>query len=146
MDPATEIVKAGTTETWDWINLTGDAHPMHMHLVSFQVVNRQPLDAEGYQVAWDAYLASGRDPELKPELKDYLTGPAQPPAPEEMGGKDTVKAYPGFVTRIRATFDLPWTSALDLDLRTRTAGSWVYHCHILEHEENDMMRPLVVSF
>ena len=146
MDPVTERVKAFTTETWDWINLTGDAHPMHMHLVSFQVLDRQPLDVDGYTAAWDAYLASDRQPALKPVLAKFLTGPPVPPAPEEMGGKDTVKAYPGLVTRVRATFDLPWTAALDLDLASRSFGSWVYHCHILEHEENDMMRPFEVVF
>jgi spore coat protein A len=140
-DPVTDFVKAGTTETWDWINLTGDAHPMHVHLVSFQVLGRQPFDCEGYDEAWQAYLASGRDPELKPVLKNFLTGKLVPPDPEEMGYKDTVKAYPGYVTKIRAKFDLPATSILDFDPKTRSFGDWVYHCHILEHEENDMMRP-----
>lgn len=149
MDPTTDFVKAGTTETWDWINLTMDAHPMHMHLVSFQVLNRQAFAVDGpngYKAAWDAYLASGRSPALKPILSHYLTGPALPPEPEEMGGKDTVKAYPGYVTRVRAKFELPWTSALDLNPKTKSFGSWVYHCHILEHEENDMMRPFEVVF
>jgi spore coat protein A len=146
MDPVTDKVRAFTTETWAWINLTGDAHPMHMHLVSFQIVDRQPLDVDGYTAAWNAYLASGRQHHLKPVLARFLTGPAVPPEPEEMGGKDTAKAYPGFVTRVRATFDLPWTSTLDLDPASRSFGTWVYHCHILEHEENDMMRPFEVIF
>lgn len=152
MEPTTDFVKAGTTETWEWINLTGDAHPMHVHLVSFQVLNRQALKLDPdtgeplYAAAWDAYLASGRSPALKPILNDFLTGPELPPEPEELGGKDTVKAYPGFVTRIRARFELPWTSALDLNFRKRTVGDWVYHCHILEHEENDMMRPFQIVF
>ena len=144
MDPTTDYVKAGTTETWRWINLTVDAHPMHPHLVAVQVVNRQLIDVPGYTTAWDAYLASGRDPLLKPHLRDYLVGSPIPPAPEEMGYKDTVKAYPGMVTRTRAKFTLPATSLLDYDWKTRSYGSWVYHCHILEHEENDMMRPFVV--
>jgi spore coat protein A len=120
---------------------------MHIHLVSFQVLDRQPFDVDGYEAAWDAYLASGRLPGLKPVLSTFLTlGPPVPPTPEEMGGKDTVKAYPGFVTRVRAKFDLPWTSVLDMDFRTRTFGTYVYHCHILEHEENDMMRPFEITF
>ena len=61
-----------------------------------------------------------------------------------MGYKDTVKAYPGMVTRTRAKFTLPATSLLDYDWKTKSYGNWVYHCHILEHEENDMMRPFVV--
>ncbi len=58
MDPTTDFIKAGTTETWRWINLTVDAHPMHPHLVASQVVNRQAIDVDGYTAAWEAYLAS----------------------------------------------------------------------------------------
>jgi spore coat protein A, manganese oxidase len=140
MDPTTDIIKAGTTETWRWINLTVDAHPMHTHLVSFQVVDRQPFDVELYTEAWEAYLASGRSI-AKPNVSAYVTGPSIRPDPEETGFKDTVKSYPGYVTRIRATFSLPRTSLLDYDPKTGIFGDWVYHCHILEHEENDMMRP-----
>ena len=143
MDPTTDFVKRGTTETWRWINLTVDAHPMHMHLVTFQVVNRQAFDVERYKADWAAYLASGRTTR-KPNVAKYLVGTPLPPAPEEMGFKDTVKAYPGFVTRTRAKFTLPATSRLDYSRKTRSYGTWVYHCHILEHEENDMMRPFEV--
>ena len=148
MDPTTDFLKANTTETWQWINLTEDAHPMHPHLVTFQVVNRQKFDVDQYTLDWAVYLASdvgsGRDPFLKPDVAHYLIGPVISPAPEEMGFKDTVKAPPGQVTRTRAKFTLPWTSILDYDWRTKSFGSWVYHCHILEHEENDMMRPFTV--
>lgn len=152
-EPTTEFVKAGSTETWQWINLTGDAHPMHTHLVSFQVVNRQKFDVERYDADWAAYLASGRSAALKPVLDDYLIGEPLPPAPEEMGFKDTVKAYPSldpeeetysFVTRIIAKFDLPVLSKMDHNRKTKSYGKWVYHCHILEHEENEMMRPFEV--
>ena len=61
-----------------------------------------------------------------------------------MGFKDTVKAPPGYVTRTRAKFTLPATSLLDYDRKTKSFGSWVYHCHILEHEDNDMMRPFTI--
>ncbi len=143
MDPTTDFVKAGTTETWQWINLTVDAHPMHMHLEQFQVVNRQAFDVDAYTTAWLAYLASGRTT-AKPDVADYLIGKPIPAAAEEMGYKDTVKAYPGMVTRIRAKFTLPATSQLDYNCKTGSYGTWVYHCHILEHEENDMMRPFQV--
>jgi spore coat protein A len=142
-DPATDFIKKGTTETWRWINLTVDAHPMHQHLVQFQVVGRQAFDVERYEVAWAAYLASGRTA-AKPHLASYLIGGPLPPQPEEMGYKDTVKAYPGFVTRTRAKFTLPATSRRDYNRKTKSYGTWVYHCHILEHEENDMMRPFEV--
>jgi len=143
MDPTTDFVKAGTTETWRWINLTVDEHPMHMHLVTFQVVNRQAFDVERYKADWAAYLGSARTGP-KPRLANYLIGEPIPAAPEEMGYKDTVKAYPGFVTRTRAKFTLPATSLGDYNRKTRSYGTWVYHCHILEHEENDMMRPFEV--
>jgi spore coat protein A len=137
-------IKNGTTEIWQWINLTVDAHPMHMHLVTFQVVDRQAFDVDGYTADWQAYLDSGRKPRKKPDVFHYLTGDPIGPAPEEMGFKDTVKAYPGYVTRVIAKFTLPATSLLDYDWRDKNFGSWVYHCHILEHEENDMMRPFQV--
>ncbi len=141
MEPATDFIKVGTTETWQWINLTVDAHPMHIHLVTFQVVNRQQFNVELYETAWAAYLASGRTGP-KPGLT--LIGDPIPPAPEEMGYKDTVKSPPGYVTRVRAKFTVGATSLLDYDWRTKSFGKWVYHCHILEHEENDMMRPFVI--
>jgi len=143
VDPTTDFIKVGTTETWQWINLTVDAHPMHPHLVTFQVVNRQQIDVDAYTQAWADYLGSGRTT-TKPDVSSYLIGNPVGPAPEEMGFKDTVKTPPGYVTRTRAQFTLAATSLLDYDWRTKSFGKWVYHCHILEHEENDMMRPFVV--
>jgi spore coat protein A, manganese oxidase len=143
MDPTTDIIKNGTTETWQWINLTVDAHPMHIHLVTFQVLDRQQFNVEAYKSAWADYLNSGRTT-LKPILDGFLIGNPIAPEAEEMGYKDTVKSPPGYVTRIRAKFDLPYTSLLDFDWKTGSLGDWVYHCHILEHEENDMMRPFKV--
>jgi spore coat protein A len=143
MDQTTDVIKAGTTETWRWINLTVDEHPMHQHLVQFEVVNRQAFDVAAYTSAWLAYLGSERTLP-KPDVTAYLTGPALPPDPEEMGYKDTVKAPPGYVTSTIARFTLPATSLLDYNWKTRSFGTWVYHCHILEHEENDMMRPFEV--
>ncbi len=113
MDPVTETPTAGTTETWEIYNFTADAHPIHVHLVQFQVVNRQGLnnlDAEGIAVA-----------------PATPTGAPRPPEANETGFKDTVISYPGEVTRIKARFDL--------------AGLYVWHCHIVEHEDNEMMRP-----
>jgi FtsP/CotA-like multicopper oxidase with cupredoxin domain len=129
---------------------------MHPHLVASQVVNRQRFNVVQYRLDWAAYLASdsgsGRNPLLKPDINGldslgnpiYLIGPTIPPDPEEMGYKDTMKAPPGYVTRTIAKFKLPWTSFLDYNWKTKSFGNWVYHCHILEHEENDMMRPFVV--
>jgi spore coat protein A, manganese oxidase len=120
------------TNIWQFINTTGDAHPMHMHLVKFKIVDRQPFDTKAFLVAWNLWVAGGRTG-TRPSVNTYLTkGAAYLPAPEETGWKDTAKAYPGEVLRIIATFDLPTGLA---------PGEYKYvcHCHILEHEENDMM-------
>jgi FtsP/CotA-like multicopper oxidase with cupredoxin domain len=115
MDEVTEDPLEGDTEIWEIYNFTADAHPIHLHEVQFQVVDRQALvaDAEGMTV---------------PPAR--LAGPAVGPEAWEVGFKDTVIAYPGQVTRIKATFDIP--------------GLFVWHCHIVEHEDNEMMRPLLV--
>lgn len=114
-DPVTEKVKLGSTETWSLVNLTEDTHPIHLHLVRFQILDRRPYDV-------DEYMA-------KKTLR-YLS-PAQEPPPHEKGWKDVVQAYPGMVTRIVATFD-------------GHAGRYAWHCHLAEHEANEMMRPFEV--
>ncbi|MEV1128471.1 multicopper oxidase [Agromyces sp. NPDC049794] len=112
MDPVTQNPEVGATEVWEFVNTTGDAHPMHVHEVAFEVVNR-----EGLRLTDD-------DEVLVPiELDGVVTLPE----PWETGFKDTVIAYPGQVTRVRATFD--------------NSGQFVWHCHIVEHEDNEMMRP-----
>ncbi|HTI13735.1 MAG TPA: multicopper oxidase domain-containing protein, partial [Dictyobacter sp.] len=111
----TEVVKRGTTEIWNLINLTADTHPIHLHLTQFHVLSRQPFDVNAYNTTKQL----------------VFTGPALPPDPNERGLKDIVRANPGQVTRIEAPF-------------TDFTGNYVWHCHILEHEDNDMMRPLVV--
>ena len=131
-EPTTETPRAGTVEDWVFVNVTGDTHPMHMHLVTFQVIGRTPFDAEAYE---DAHVGptgvpGGIDP------TPFATGPMLPPEPEERGFKDTVKANPGQFTTIRAKFDLP--------TGVTAPQNYVYHCHIVEHEDNDMMRPFTV--
>ena len=131
--PVTETPKAGNIEDWVYVNLTGDTHPMHLHLVTFQVVGRTPFDAEAYEAAYGAPsgVPGGIDP------TPFATGPMLPPAPEERGFKDTVKANPGYFTTIRARFELPNGVA--------APQTYVHHCHIVEHEDNDMMRPFTVE-
>ena len=130
----------GSTEIWNWVNLTGDAHPMHPHLVKFQVYGRVPFDVARYEEDWLAWIAAGRNPAAKPKALDYATGPRQAPGPDEIGWKDTVKADVGMITQIVARFDVPPGS------ETGESGGYEYvaHCHILEHEENEMMRPYSV--
>jgi spore coat protein A, manganese oxidase len=124
--------KVGTVEDWVYVNLTGDTHPMHTHLVTHQVVGRTPFDAEAYQERYGGPdgVPGGIDP------TPFATGPMRPPAPEERGFKDTTKVNPGFFTTIRARFDLPQG--------VRPPQTYVHHCHIVEHEDNDMMRPFTV--
>ena len=134
-DPVDETPTAGSTEIWEFCNTTVDAHPMHMHLVSFQVVNRQAFNAVAFRTAWDAWVAGGRVG-TEPSANSYVLGAPVLPPPDELGMKDTVKSYPGEITRIVAKFDLPPGVTGPVE--------YVYHCHILEHEENEMMRPFVV--
>jgi spore coat protein A len=131
-DPITENPKIGTVEDWVYVNLTADTHPMHTHLVTFQVVGRTPFDVEAYAEANERPhgVPGGIDP------TPFATGPMEPPDPTERGFKDTVKVNPGFFTTIRAKFDLPAGVLPPQD--------YVHHCHIVEHEDNDMMRPFTV--
>jgi FtsP/CotA-like multicopper oxidase with cupredoxin domain len=110
-DSVTENPELGATEVWELYNATADAHPMHVHEVVFEVVNRQEIEVD--EDTGTVQVAPGSSP----------VGPE----PWETGHKDTVIAYPGQVTRIRAQFNTP--------------GQFVWHCHIVEHEDNEMMRP-----
>lgn len=102
-DPITENPALNAIEVWEIHNFTEDAHPIHIHEVQFQVVDREPMD----------------------------DGAPRPPESWEAGFKDTVIAYPGELTRVKALFDRP--------------GLFVWHCHIVEHEDNEMMRPYVIG-
>jgi FtsP/CotA-like multicopper oxidase with cupredoxin domain len=113
-DEVSEDPEVGDTEVWEFYNFTVDAHPMHVHEVAFEVVNREAL-----------VLEEGEEP--MPVQPVELSGEPRPPEAWESGFKDTVIAYPGEVTRIKAKFDTP--------------GQFVWHCHIVEHEDNEMMRP-----
>jgi FtsP/CotA-like multicopper oxidase with cupredoxin domain len=111
MDEVTENPAVAATEVWELYNTTGDAHPMHIHETTFEVVNRQDITVN--EATRQVQVIPGATP----------TGPE----PWETGVKDTVIAYPGQVTRLRAQFNTP--------------GQYVWHCHIVEHEDNEMMRP-----
>ncbi len=130
----TEVIPAGTTEVWEIINLTGDTHPMHFHLVNVQVLSRQAFSVKGY--------AGG--------VPNYQ-GPLMAPDPNELGWKETVRMNPGEVTRVLIKFDLPavpFTVPASPRLQQAygiTGAEYVWHCHILEHEEHDMMHALVVT-
>jgi FtsP/CotA-like multicopper oxidase with cupredoxin domain len=131
-EPTSEIPRVGTVEDWVYINLTGDTHPMHTHLVTFEVIGRTPFDAEAYQAAFSGPMGvpGGIDP------TPFAKGPMLPPHPTERGFKDTVRVDPGYFTTVRAKYELPADAT--------APQTYVYHCHILEHEDNDMMRPFTV--
>jgi spore coat protein A len=114
-DAVTETPTLNSTEIWEFLNLTDEVHPIHLHLVRFQLLNRQNFYGS-------EYLRSG---------KTVLTGPPVPPEPQEGGWKDTIQVYPGSITRIIVRFE-------------GYTGRYVWHCHILEHEANEMMRPFEV--
>jgi FtsP/CotA-like multicopper oxidase with cupredoxin domain len=116
MEPVTENPGVGDTEVWEFYNTTGDAHPMHIHEVVFEVVNREGLVLD-------------EDGEVVEPIQ--LDGNIAPPEDWETGFKDTVTAFPGQVTRVRAQFNVP--------------GQYVWHCHIVEHEDNEMMRPFRIG-
>ena len=113
--PITEKPVLDTTEIWELVNLTDDSHPIHLHLVRFQVLDRRRFEQFHFQQTG--------------ELR--FTGQAVKPDANEMGWKDTVRADPSMVTRIIVQFN-------------GYAGRYVWHCHILEHEDNEMMRPFEV--
>jgi bilirubin oxidase len=118
MSPITEhVAAAGDTEVWEFYNFTMDAHPIHLHQVMFQVVDRQNLVLDPVT--------------MMAAMPAQLSGASIPPQVWETGFKDTVIAYPGQVTRIKASFDLN--------------GLYVWHCHIVDHEDNEMMRPYFVG-
>ena len=110
--PVTENPTLNSVEIWSLLNFTDDTHPIHLHLVRFQILDRRPFEPE--------YYSNGG--------KIQYIGPAVAPAANEAGWKDTVQATPGMVTRIIARFE-------------GYPGRYVWHCHILEHEDNEMMRP-----
>ncbi|HEU5066377.1 MAG TPA: multicopper oxidase domain-containing protein, partial [Gaiellaceae bacterium] len=127
--PTVSTVPAqGAVEDWLLVNTTGDTHPIHLHLVHFEVIDRRPFNVA-------TYMAGGGL---------VYTGPAVPAPLWENGLKDTVQAHPGEVTRIRARFDLPTYGTIELPSGV-TRPQYVWHCHILEHEENDMMRAFEVA-
>jgi spore coat protein A len=132
--PAHETPRVGTVEDWYYINLTGDTHPMHVHLFMFQVVGRVPFDVDAY-IAAARHLPDGVAGGTSPW--PFATGPLIAADPSERGFKDTVKVNPGFFTIVRGRFDLP--------AGVHAPQTYVHHCHILEHEDNDMMRPFTVA-
>jgi FtsP/CotA-like multicopper oxidase with cupredoxin domain len=202
----TELPQIGSTEIWEFVNLTPDAHPIHIHLIQFQVLNRQVFQVgavvpdttppfhlppppfftmpgyrtDAYEAAWIAggssrgteygggppmdYITAGLPMGGNPDVTPYLVGAPLAPDPNEAGWKDTLKMYPGTVTRLavrwapqevavsgvnggqnKFTFDPTATLGIANDGFGFPGGpGYMIHCHILDHEDNDMMRPFML--
>lgn len=175
-----ELPNEGAIEQWEIVNLTADAHPMHLHLVQFQPMNRQKFDLAGYTGAYNAafpglagdpvggmYIPAfgpplpydgsdarsggklGGNPDVMPFL-NAKKGPVVPPLPSEAGWKDTVIMYPGEVTRIMVRWAPTDVAVGDtanehFSFDPNGGHGFVWHCHIIDHEDNEMMRPDLVQ-
>ena len=203
MTATTEFPKLGTTEVWEIINTTADTHPIHLHLVQFQLISRQKYSVKQWNKTYFAAFG-GMDPSMmdpmgppfsyepvagvfqpntayagmpgyvapaplpaygrtfslaagrpaitvaapnvvggNPDIAPFLTGPVMWAPPEERGWKDTVKMNPGEVTRILVRFS-PNDNTADFPFDATAEPGYVWHCHILDHEDNEMMRPYKV--
>jgi FtsP/CotA-like multicopper oxidase with cupredoxin domain len=143
--PISEKAELGSTEDWVLVNPTIDAHPIHVHLVQFQVIRRQAFNVAAYKAEWTRLNG---DPPLNhstinvPSLDTYLTGASTAPSPSEQAWKDTINVNTGEVVVIRLRWAEQDGNPFPFDA---TAGpGYVWHCHLLEHEDNEMMRPYVV--
>jgi FtsP/CotA-like multicopper oxidase with cupredoxin domain len=175
-----EVPNEGETEIWEIVNLTIDGHPIHLHLVQFQLLSRQSFNKNKYAKTYAAAFPGGFDyttgmtvapgifipafgPPLNnntgnpralggnPDITPFLQGPVMPPLPQENGWKDTVMMLPGQVTRIIVRFaPTDQGTALAPNLKgfpfdpAALGRGYVWHCHIVDHEDNEMMRPYEV--
>jgi len=171
-----ELPNEGDTEIWEIVNLTADAHPIHLHLVQFQLLNRQNYNVNKYTKAYAGAFPAGYDyvmgmnvgpnafipafgPPLdyntgnpralggNPDITPYLQGMPMPPLAHENGWKDTVIMFPGQVTRILVRWsptDIPAgtpPAQANFPFEPNGGHGYVWHCHIVDHEDNEMMRP-----
>ncbi|HEX3649913.1 MAG TPA: multicopper oxidase [Pseudonocardiaceae bacterium] len=183
----TELPRIGSTEVWELVNTTEDAHPIHIHLIQFQVLNRQAMDTDSYLNTWAGAFPGGsfagqqcdgtfgitnypageimpgygppRDYNTpnadgalggNPAASPFLSGDPQPPDPNEAGWKDTFKVLPHMVNRLLvrwAPIETPIAGVgpgINRYAFDSTVGpGYVWHCHILDHEDNEMMRPYI---
>ncbi|HEY9692791.1 MAG TPA: multicopper oxidase domain-containing protein [Oculatellaceae cyanobacterium] len=152
-----ERPKVDTVEQWNIINLQPVSHPMHLHLVPFRILNRQKLDTARYL---KAYTAGGKRTLMHPQTvqgvtltqvsanyppispDSYVVGSPRPPAANEAGWKDTVLVNPNEVVRLIVPFGA--NAAPNLPFGNSYTGRYVWHCHMLGHEDNEMMLPYTV--
>jgi len=148
----TELPTIGSTDTWEWVNTTPLDHNKHVHLVEFLLQERVPIDAARYRADWVAINGEPPfdHPTIKLDVTPYITGPATGPEPQEAGWKDTIRTPAGMATRIKIRWApqvisntvAPGQNLYPID---PTYGiGFVWHCHLVEHEDNEMMRPMAV--
>jgi FtsP/CotA-like multicopper oxidase with cupredoxin domain len=168
--PVTELPLIGSTEQWDLVNTNEEevddpdrgAHQIHIHLLEFQIMNRQEIDFERFRQDW--FLFNGRRPISRPivlDLSQYLIGDPIPPEANETGWKDTAHSPAQHVTRLRVRWapqetptggvqpgqnQYPIDTQFPPDRDTFTGPGYVMHCHMLNHEDHEMMRPLATVF
>src|SRR5262252_4471397 len=166
-EDVTEVPRLGTTESWYIQNLTEDAHPIHIHLVEFQLENRQGIDVDRFTAYWQKLNGTELPLDHAPirvnaeipvdtgdgtGTHDFLIGDPTPPSPSESGWKDVFLAPPGMITRllirlapqsVKESDLFPGKNTFPFD-PTKGPG-YVWHCHILDHEDNDMMRPMQIT-
>ncbi|MCZ7362389.1 MAG: multicopper oxidase domain-containing protein, partial [Candidatus Methanoperedens sp.] len=179
-----ELPTEGETEIWEIVNITADAHPIHLHLVQFQLINRQKFDAKGYNAIYNgAFPGGGIDPMTglaylpgvlmpaygppldynggnpralggNPDITPFLSPAVNLPELNERGWKDTVIMFPGEVTRIAVRYAPTDRTIQDPNALGNTlyypfipngGHGYVWHCHIIDHEDNEMMRPKQVQ-
>ena len=152
--PVSETPLVGSTEEWEIVNLTMDTHPIHIHLINFQIKDRQIIDNESYQRDW-LELNGGNLPFNHPTkelpVTQYLIYDPIPPKEYEIGWKDTIQANPGEVTRLLIRFApedaneeevMPGVNLFPFN--PCIGPNYMWHCHILDHEDNEMMRPMKI--
>ena len=153
-DNVTETPIVGATEDWYIVSLTAGSHPIHLHLIQFQIIGRHNFNVNAYEGEWSRI--NGPLPLKKPPVaipvEPFLIGEPIPPAENERGWKDTVIVHPGQVTRIRVRFSpqdvpeglsQPGENYFSFD--PASGVGYVWHCHLLDHEDNEMMRPLKIT-
>jgi FtsP/CotA-like multicopper oxidase with cupredoxin domain len=143
--PVSEAPVYGTTEDWQIVDTTMDAHPIHLHLVTFQLVYRQNIDMVAYTAAWIALNGAPPYTFTPKELSwaPYVTGKPIPATPIEQAWKDTIQVYPGQVSVFRIRF-APNDGSGQFSFDPTLGPGYVWHCHIIDHEDNEMMRPYMV--
>lgn len=144
----------GSTEEWVIVNLTEGTHPIHLHLIQFQLLDRQGFKVNEYSSYWTHLNGTPplEHPTIEVPLEHYLNGNPIELDENERGWKDTVRVNPNQVTRILVRFapqNIPTEDVKPGDnlfpFDPTSGPGYVWHCHILDHEDNEMMRPIKVE-